>query len=171
MLLARSVSEERAAGLVAEQSVQQPTYDEIGASLGSAFPAGYTHDRYEVRLGDASAMARGSEALRRWAAHRGAGVEVMPGNREIAVGVTVILTLPIGPVRAIAACRIVGVVEEPTRFGFAYGTLPLHPEQGEETSSNRTRTRRFGSGSQPSPGPETSWRDSEHPLVARSRAP
>jgi uncharacterized protein (UPF0548 family) len=23
-------------------------------------------------------------------------------------------------------------VDEPGRFGFAYGTLPLHPEQGEE---------------------------------------
>jgi len=34
---------------------------------------------------------------------------------------------------AIAApCRIVGVVDEPHRWGFAYGTLPGHPEQGEE---------------------------------------
>ena len=31
-----------------------------------------------------------------------------------------------------AACRIVAVVDEPRRFGFAYGTLPLHPESGEE---------------------------------------
>ena len=26
------------------------------------------------------------------------------------------------------------VVDEPSRWGFAYGTLPGHPEQGEETS-------------------------------------
>jgi uncharacterized protein (UPF0548 family) len=32
----------------------------------------------------------------------------------------------------LAACRVVAVVDEPDRFGFAYGTLPLHPESGEE---------------------------------------
>jgi uncharacterized protein (UPF0548 family) len=30
-------------------------------------------------------------------------------------------------------CRVVYVVEEPRRRGFAYGTLPGHPEQGEES--------------------------------------
>lgn len=29
-------------------------------------------------------------------------------------------------------CRVVYVVDEPTRKGFAYGTLPGHPERGEE---------------------------------------
>ena len=32
----------------------------------------------------------------------------------------------------IAACRGVSVVSEPDKFGFAYGTLPGHPERGEE---------------------------------------
>jgi uncharacterized protein (UPF0548 family) len=30
-------------------------------------------------------------------------------------------------------CRIVAVVDEPDRYGFAYGTLSVHPEQGEES--------------------------------------
>lgn len=30
-------------------------------------------------------------------------------------------------------CRVVSVVDEPNRLGFAYGTLPIHPEQGEES--------------------------------------
>ena len=29
-------------------------------------------------------------------------------------------------------CRIVGVIDEPDRFAFAYGTLPDHLELGEE---------------------------------------
>ena len=29
-------------------------------------------------------------------------------------------------------CRVVSVVDEPNRFGFAYGTLPGHAECGEE---------------------------------------
>ena len=32
----------------------------------------------------------------------------------------------------VAACRIVWVVDEDDRFGFGYGTLPAHPECGEE---------------------------------------
>jgi uncharacterized protein (UPF0548 family) len=32
-----------------------------------------------------------------------------------------------------APCRIVSVIDEQTRWGFAYGTLPSHPEQGEES--------------------------------------
>ena len=35
-----------------------------------------------------------------------------------------------GPVRA--PCRVVYVVDEPDRRGFAYGTLPGHAEAGEE---------------------------------------
>ena len=36
----------------------------------------------------------------------------------------------LGPVRA--PCRVVYVVDEPDRRGFAYGTLPGHAESGEE---------------------------------------
>jgi uncharacterized protein (UPF0548 family) len=32
----------------------------------------------------------------------------------------------------VAPCRLVYVTDEPSRFGFAYGTLPGHPEKGEE---------------------------------------
>ena len=37
-----------------------------------------------------------------------------------------------GPLRIGAPCRVVYVVDEPGRRGFAYGTLPGHPERGEE---------------------------------------
>lgn len=39
--------------------------------------------------------------------------------------------LPIGWVEVV--CRVVGVVDEPNCFGFTYGTLSVHPEQGEES--------------------------------------
>jgi uncharacterized protein (UPF0548 family) len=48
-------------------------------------------------------------------------------------GLATRLVLPVGPLRAIAACRVVYLRDEPNRFGFAYGTLPLHPETGEES--------------------------------------
>lgn len=42
------------------------------------------------------------------------------------------LHIPFGPVRVTAPARVVYVIDEPQRKGFAYGTLPGHPEQGEE---------------------------------------
>ena len=42
------------------------------------------------------------------------------------------MAAPIGPLTVAAVNRIVGVVDEPDRWGFAYGTLPGHIEIGEE---------------------------------------
>jgi uncharacterized protein (UPF0548 family) len=42
-----------------------------------------------------------------------------------------VIRLPAGAY-ALAAGRVVSVFDEPDRRGFAYGTLPGHPEQGEE---------------------------------------
>ena len=48
-------------------------------------------------------------------------------------GGTVVLGLGKG-LKLLIPCRVVYVVDEPARRGFAYGTLPDHPEQGEEAS-------------------------------------
>ena len=42
------------------------------------------------------------------------------------------IRLGVGPLALRAPVRIVYLVDEPARAGFAYGTLPGHPEQGEE---------------------------------------
>jgi uncharacterized protein (UPF0548 family) len=52
------------------------------------------------------------------------------GTQFLAAGDTALLKLPIGirlPV------RVIYVVKEPKRVGFAYGTLKGHPENGEES--------------------------------------
>ena len=54
------------------------------------------------------------------------------GTPLLVAGDTVLLRIPIGPVRFTAPARVVYVVDEPNRVGFAYGTLPGHPEDGEE---------------------------------------
>jgi uncharacterized protein (UPF0548 family) len=59
---------------------------------------------------------------------RGAGLRVEATSDVAAAGSEVIVHL--GPVRA--PCRVVYVVDEPDRRGFAYGTLPGHAESGEE---------------------------------------
>lgn len=54
------------------------------------------------------------------------------GAPYIGNGMTAVLRVPVGPFRKRAAVRVVYVVDEPDRVGFAYGTLHGHPESGEE---------------------------------------
>ena len=70
--------------------------------------------------------------IREWRAHVDSAVDVFPPKAAIEPGTNVVLGIRLGPLYAIAACRIVYVCDETDRFGFAYGTLPEHPESGEE---------------------------------------
>jgi uncharacterized protein (UPF0548 family) len=116
------------------RAVAEPlTYEELGRSLDGDLPPGYAHGRESVAIGTgATAFAAGADGLRRWACHRAIGVRVWPGDSALREGATVALALPIGPLAILAACRVVRVIDEPDRFGFAYGTLRSHPEIGEE---------------------------------------
>jgi uncharacterized protein (UPF0548 family) len=47
-------------------------------------------------------------------------------------GTVVVACVRVGPAYVLAPCRVVYATLEADRFGFAYGTLPGHPEKGEE---------------------------------------
>lgn len=51
------------------------------------------------------------------------------------VGLVVAMSAPLPLGFIDVTCRVVSVVDEPNRFGFGfgYGTLPIHPGQGEES--------------------------------------
>jgi uncharacterized protein (UPF0548 family) len=119
--------------LLGELESTNPTYDEIGAALAGKWPEGFHHDHYETVLGQGSEQfQKAVTGLKTWKAHRLPGMGVFPEDQEIRTGATVILTLGTPFAALIAPCRIVGVIDGQTRWGFAYGTLPGHPEQGEE---------------------------------------
>lgn len=63
---------------------------------------------------------------------RGETVYGPGGQSFIAPGDTAMLTIPFGPFRVHAPCRVIYVIDEPKRKGFAYGTIGGHPESGEE---------------------------------------
>jgi uncharacterized protein (UPF0548 family) len=119
--------------LVAAMAAAQPTYADLGATLVGKRPEGFHHHSYERTLGSGfDTFDRAVKGLKTWEAHRIAGVRVFPDGQEIQTGATVIVTLGT-PLLALAApCRIVSVIDGQNRWGFAYGTLPGHPEQGEE---------------------------------------
>lgn len=117
---------------VDEQAGKELNYPQVGATRGT-LPAGYTHDRRSADIGpdDDATFAHAVAALTTWQAQRGAGMTVHPGS-PVREGETfaIVFSLPVGFV--MAAGRIIYVIDEPGRRGFAYGTLPGHPEQGEE---------------------------------------
>ncbi|KAA0084450.1 DUF1990 domain-containing protein [Mycolicibacterium sp. P9-64] len=104
------------------------TYTEVGATAGP-LPPGYGHLRAAAVIGHGrQRFEEAAASVMRWGMLRGAGVRVEATTEIAAVGSEVLVGL--GPLRA--PCRVVYVVDEPDRRGFAYGTLPGHPETGEE---------------------------------------
>src|SRR5271157_3038229 len=110
--------------LVEDLERSELTYGDIGATLDGNRPEGFHHDHYETVLGRGSeTFQRAVTGLKTWEAHHLPGVRVFPHDQEIRTGATVIVTLGTSVVALAAPCRIVRVVEEQTRWGFAYGTL------------------------------------------------
>lgn len=108
------------------------TYDEVGATARTDMPAGYGHlERWRNLLDTEfdSAAAR----LMTWRIHEAAGLRVSASSRHVEPDAVV--EMLIGPrwMRVRAVCRVVYVINEPDRVGFAYGTLPGHAERGEES--------------------------------------
>lgn len=104
------------------------TYRKVGDTAG-ALPPGYHRVRESAVIGHGrQRFDEAAHAVMRWGMLRGAGVRVEATTELAEVGSEVIVRL--GPVRA--PCRVVYVVDEPNRRGFAYGTLPGHAETGEE---------------------------------------
>jgi uncharacterized protein (UPF0548 family) len=106
------------------------TYDLPGCTLRSG-PADGLGDRTFEREVDGP-LAGAAAALRSWAAHRGIRAHVHPACAPIEEGATLLVVAPFGPVEMAVPVRVVTVVDEPHRYGFAYGTLTGHAEAGEE---------------------------------------
>ena len=120
---------------IAASAVDAPfTYDEVGATARpDELPEGYHRVRAArvVGAGD-EAFAAAVDGIRRWQLHRRQGYRVAPDDPPIEVGTVVAVDVPLVAVHVIATCRIAWMVDEPGRFGFGYGTLPMHPASGEE---------------------------------------
>jgi uncharacterized protein (UPF0548 family) len=114
------------------------TYDEVGATRQAVLPAGYGYADREETVGQGRAcFERAADGILSWRMHRGAGFRVVASAPRAAEGVVVVSFLAAGPVILRVPCRVVYVVDEPDRRGFAYGTLPGHPEIGEEAFTVR----------------------------------
>ncbi|MGB8404539.1 MAG: DUF1990 domain-containing protein [Mycobacterium sp.] len=104
------------------------TYPEVGATAGE-LPAGYHQVHAGAQIGSGrQRFDTAAQAVLRWGMQRGAGLRLQTSTERAEPGTEVLGRLGPFPV----PCRVVYVVDEPDRRGFAYGTLPGHPESGEE---------------------------------------
>ena len=105
------------------------TYPEVGATASGSLPAGYGHLRLQRQIGSGrERFERAADAVMHWGMQRGAGLRVRASSEVARVGTVVIVRIGFLP----APCRVVYVVDDPDLRGFGYGTLPGHPESGEE---------------------------------------
>jgi uncharacterized protein (UPF0548 family) len=95
-------------------------------------PPGFEIDQSAALLGrGAETFALAREAIARWAMFPARWTAIEP-RVAIEEGAEVVLLVRALGVWWANAARIVYVVDEPRRRGFAYGTLPSHAERGEE---------------------------------------
>ena len=66
-----------------------------------------------------------------WHVQLRAGFTVTASALTAIPGAVAVLGLGVGPLRLGVPCRVVYIVDESRRRGFACGTLPGHPESGE----------------------------------------
>lgn len=107
------------------------TYAEVGASTLDELPPGYHHLDRE-RAFPVSAFGRLAEGIMTWGLQSGAGLDVRASSPRAEPDAVVLMRLGPPGVGVRVPCRVVDVLDEPDRVGFSYGTLPGHPERGEE---------------------------------------
>ncbi|MGA1812349.1 DUF1990 family protein [Frondihabitans sp. 4ASC-45] len=83
-----------------------------------------------IGRGDA-AWSRASTGVLRWEVKTRSGFRVDDG-RPVVAGRRVTVTAQVAGVRVVEPVQVVEVVDEPSRVGFSYRTLPGHPVDGEE---------------------------------------
>ncbi|HEY9424108.1 MAG TPA: DUF1990 domain-containing protein [Microterricola sp.] len=120
---------------------QPPSYGPVGGTLAPTLldspPEGYRSTESSVRIGSgAERFAAASADLMRWQVLLRSGITVTDAAgaaaRPVTLGDTVVQSLPLAGLRFKAPIRVVLVMHDPRRVGYAAGTLPGHPLRGEE---------------------------------------
>ena len=124
-------SEDRIARIFLALESVDYSYPHVGATRGT-MPDGYNIDRNAAVIGHGVAdFERAKQAIRDWRPFELPWVRAFPQSRPIP-GTMIAVVAQIFGVWWTNVSRVVYVIDEDDRFGFAYGTLPIHAESGEE---------------------------------------
>ncbi len=112
------------------------SYREVGASRDAKTPNGYNADHNRIKLGSGiEDFTKAVTAVRNWQMFALSWVQLCWTKTPIRIGETVAALANHLGFWSLNASRIVYVIEEQgavEKYGFAYGTLTAHAEQGEE---------------------------------------
>ena len=135
MFLLCKPSDRQLQNFLAAQRGAPFSYPDIGATR-SFPPAGYIVDHNRVKLGKGQAtFERAVAAVRRWEMFSLGWMRICWPDTPIAPGQTVAALTALPGLYSLNICRIVYILDEDgpkRRYGFAYGTLPIHEGRGEE---------------------------------------
>ena len=132
MFLIHRPEERRIREVLASQAGAGFSYPEVGATRTQA-PAGYQVHRQCFALGSGpEAFERARQAVRQWKMFEMGWLELCWPRAAIIPGSTVAVLAHHLGFWSLHVARIVYVIDEPRKYGFAYGTLAEHAESGEE---------------------------------------
>lgn len=107
-----------------------------GTVLTDAAPRGYRRLLRATVIGTAERFPGAADAVLDWQVQRRSGIRALADSGDDAPrpteGLEGAVVIPLLGRTVTAPFRVTAVVQEPDRVGFAYGTLPGHPEVGEE---------------------------------------
>ena len=140
MFLITKPTEESIKRFIAEQKGCQLSYSEVGATRNENAPESFTLDHNRVQIGTGrESFERAIEAVQSWKMFDLGWTKLHFDNTPIEVGQTVAILIKHFGFWSLNAAQIVYVIDEASdeieKFGFAYGTLTEHGEQGEERFS------------------------------------
>jgi uncharacterized protein (UPF0548 family) len=113
-------------------------YPGIGSTETGQPPEGYPRLVSQTYLGDGPAVYRRvAQGILSWELQRRSGLRVRTESDVVTPGTRIVSGFGVGPFRINAPCEVVWVrwplsAAGPQSAGFGYGTLPGHPERGEE---------------------------------------
>ena len=114
------------------------TYDAVGCTRDwtDDHPPdvrGFINDRRRQKLGEGSkTLNRARQAIKMWKMFPADWTEVVRTTEQPLPDQTVAVLIRACGCWWLNSARIIYVIDEPSRYGFAYGTLPGHAEIGEE---------------------------------------
>ncbi|QWC85370.1 DUF1990 domain-containing protein [Nocardioidaceae bacterium] len=119
---------------------QRLTYDTVGATTpgGPPVPSGW-HSFAHERVLERRDLQDLAEELFAWRMQEHSGLRAASSEVPLVEGTVVVLRLGVGALSLRIPCRVVAVHRSGEEAWFAYGTLPGHPERGEERFGIRRR--------------------------------
>ena len=132
MFLWRKPNRATLARLLATHETDPFSYAAVGATQKHS-PAGYRVDHNRILIGHGQGQfAAAKGAIDGWKMFELDWIELFPTRPSVQVGTAAAVVVRHLGFWSVNISRVIYVIDEPSRYGFAYGTLPCHAEEGEE---------------------------------------